>query len=37
MSDIKRKLKNKKNEAENKAHELKGRLDQKQKDMKKDN
>lgn len=36
MTDIKHKLKNKLNEAENKAHELKGRAMQKEKDMKKD-
>lgn len=36
MTDIKRKVKNKMNEVENKAYELKGRVEQKQKDMKKD-
>jgi hypothetical protein len=36
MADIKRKIKNKLNDAENKAHELKGRAEQKQKDMKKE-
>lgn len=33
---MKRKIKNKMNDAENKAYELKGRAEQKQKDMKKD-
>jgi len=33
MTDIKGKIKNKMNDAENKAHELKGRAEQKRKDM----
>lgn len=36
MADMKDKMKGKLNEAENKAHEVKGRLQQKRRDMMKD-
>ena len=36
MADMKDKIKGKMNDAENKAYELKGRIDQKRRDMTKD-